>query len=74
MQAGCYWGYIGLIRELTSRIQEELKAFYGSSKITVVATGGLSSIFSQDLPMINHVDEDLTLKGLVRAYKNSLSM
>lgn len=69
MQAGCYWGYVGMIEGLHQRISQELKELLGdSSKMTVVATGGLASLFSQDLPLIDHVNESLTLDSLAEAY------
>src|ERR1700760_4520379 len=60
MQSGVYWGYVGLIGGLIERI----KAEYGQP-MTVVATGGLSHLFRPDLDMIDHVDPDLTMRGLM---------
>ena len=33
--------------------------------MTVVATGGLAHLFRPDLPDIDHVDPDLTMRGLM---------
>ncbi len=60
MQSGVYWGYVGLIGGLIERIKKE----YGKP-MTVVATGGLSHLFQPDLPAIDHVDPDLTMRGLM---------
>lgn len=60
MQSGIYWGYIGLIEGIVGRIAEEL-----GQKPFVIATGGLAPLFAADTPVIEAVDEDLTLKGLV---------
>jgi type III pantothenate kinase len=60
MQSGVYWGYIGLIGGLIERIKTE----YGQP-MTVVATGGLAHLFRPDLPAIDHVDHDLTMRGLM---------
>jgi type III pantothenate kinase len=60
MQSGVYWGYVGLIGGLIARIKSE----YGRP-MTVVATGGLSHLFRPDLSMIDHVDPDLTMRGLM---------
>jgi type III pantothenate kinase len=60
MQSGVYWGYIGLIGGLIERIKKE----YGKP-MTVVATGGLAHLFEPDLPAIDHVDADLTMRGLM---------
>jgi type III pantothenate kinase len=60
MQSGVYWGYVGLIGGLIDRIKSE----YGKP-MTVVATGGLSHLFRPDIPAIDHIDTDLTLRGLM---------
>jgi len=59
MQSGVFWGYVSLIEGLVSRIKSEL-----GQEITVVATGGLATLFSDSCGIINAIDEDLTLKGL----------
>ncbi|HEY4274136.1 MAG TPA: type III pantothenate kinase [Rhizomicrobium sp.] len=60
MQSGVYWGYVGLIDGLITRI----KAEYGKP-MTVIATGGLSHLFRPDIPAIEHIDPDLTIRGLM---------
>ncbi|MES2254794.1 MAG: type III pantothenate kinase [Pseudomonadota bacterium] len=60
MQSGVYWGYVGLIDGLISRIKSE----YGKP-MTVVATGGLAHLFRPDIPSITNFDPDLTLRGLM---------
>jgi type III pantothenate kinase len=59
MQSGMYWGYIGLIEGLLTRIRAE---FGGPMK--VVATGGLAPLFAGGTLMIEHIEPDLTLDGL----------
>ena len=63
MQSGLYWGYVGLIEGLVGRIQKE-QGFAS----TVIATGGLARLFDNATPVIQHVDPDLTLRGLVEIY------
>ena len=60
MQSGLYWGYVGLIEGLVARI----KAEYGKP-MTVIATGGLAHLFQRDIPAIEHIDQDLTIRGLM---------
>jgi len=60
MQSGLYWGYVSLIEGLVARI----KAEYGKP-MTVVATGGLAHLFERDISAIDHVDPDLTIRGLI---------
>ena len=43
MQSGVFWGYVALIEGLVERIKAERE-----QEMTVVATGGLSSLFSLD--------------------------
>ncbi len=59
MQSGVYWGYVGLVEGLLTRIMGE----YGA-RMKVVATGGLSSLFAEGTTMIQHIEPDLTLDGL----------
>ena len=63
MQSGIYWGYVGLIGGLIDRI----KAEYGKP-MTVVAPGGLAHLFQPDIPAINYVDPDLTIRGLIQVH------
>ncbi len=58
LEAGLYYGYLGMIREVLARTKAEL-----GGKPAVVATGGLSSLFLKDLPGVRH-EPDLTLSGL----------
>lgn len=59
MQSGIFWGYIGLIEGLVLRIRAE----YGA-QMTVIGTGGLAVLFAKATNVIEHVDRDLTLRGL----------
>jgi type III pantothenate kinase len=59
MQAGIFWGYVGLIEGLIDRIGAE----YGAP-LKVVATGGVSSLFTGATEKIHHFDPDLTIHGL----------
>ncbi|MDP9196096.1 MAG: type III pantothenate kinase [Pseudomonadota bacterium] len=59
MQSGVFWGYIGLVENLVRRMQAE----YGQP-MKVIATGGLSGLFSGATDIFDHVDPELTLKGL----------
>jgi type III pantothenate kinase len=59
MQSGIYWGYVGLIEGLLTRIKSEF-----GSPMKVVATGGLAPLFAEGTLMIEHIEPDLTLDGL----------
>jgi type III pantothenate kinase len=59
MESGLYYGYVGLVDGLVHRIKREL-----GERVVCVATGGLASVISSEVDLIEHVDPDLTLQGL----------
>lgn len=59
MQSGIYWGYVGLIEGLVTRIQAEYEG-----RLKVVATGGLAPLLAEGTTIIEVIDPDLTLDGL----------
>jgi type III pantothenate kinase len=38
----------------------------------VVATGGLANLFQPDIPTIEHIDPDLTIRGLILIYQRNI--
>jgi len=60
MQSGVYWGYVGLIEGLVARIRGE----YGGP-MKIIGTGGLAPLFAEATGVIERIDSDLTLDGLV---------
>lgn len=69
MQSGIFWGYIGMIEGLTQRMKDEFGA-----EMTVIATGGLSSLFAKSTDVIQYSDTDLTLRGLLAIYKRNQNL
>jgi type III pantothenate kinase len=67
MQAGLFWGYMGLIETIVARIKDE----YGKP-MTVIATGGLANIFYKQTPVIEHLDPDLTIRGLALIHARNI--
>lgn len=59
MQSGMFWGYVGLIEGIVTRIRAER-----GEKMGVIATGGLASLIAGATKAIDRVDPDLTLWGL----------
>lgn len=59
MNAGIIYGYAGLVEGIITRMKVEM-----GSKPRVVATGGLAPLIASECPLIEEVDEHLTLKGL----------
>jgi type III pantothenate kinase len=66
MRSGIFWGYVGMIEGLVSRIRAEY-----AKPMTVVATGGLANLFSRSTDVIQEVDEDMTLRGLVLIHQRN---
>lgn len=59
MLIGIYWGYVAMIEGLLQRMRAEV-----GRPVTVIATGGLASLFQQHSHLFDAVDPDLTLRGL----------
>jgi len=59
MQAGIYYGYIGLVDGILERLLEEMPGVQ-----TVVATGGQAQLIAGGSRHIRTVDPELTLRGL----------
>lgn len=70
IQSGVFWGYIGLIEGLTTRI----KAEYGKP-MKVVGTGGLAPLFEKGDHLFDTIEGDLTMHGLtvIHAYNKGLT-
>jgi type III pantothenate kinase len=60
IQAGVFYGTLGVCRELINRIKEE--AFAGQEAL-VLATGGFASLFDKQ-GIYNHLIPDLVLQGI----------
>lgn len=66
MQSGLYWGYLGLIEGLVARIRSEY-----AEPMNVIGTGGLAGLFYHQTPAIDHLDADLTIRGLVLIHERN---
>ncbi|MEE2980438.1 MAG: type III pantothenate kinase, partial [Pseudomonadota bacterium] len=64
MQSGVYWGYVGLIEGMVARIKAEF-----GEPMTVIATGGLAPLFHAATDAIEHIDDDLTMRGLLEIHR-----
>jgi type III pantothenate kinase len=63
MQIGIYWGYIAMLEGLTERMKREL-----GRPATVVATGGLATLFDKHTKVFDAIEPDLTIQGLSLLY------
>jgi type III pantothenate kinase len=67
MQSGVFWGYVSLIEGLVARIKAERGA-----PLTVIATGGVASLFHGASLAIDHFDSDLTIRGMLEIWRRNL--
>ncbi|MEP3637837.1 MAG: type III pantothenate kinase [Paracoccaceae bacterium] len=66
MQAGVFWGYVGLVREICARIKGEHER-----SMRVIGTGGLAPLFNQGDQLFDVFDDDLTMHGLTVIYRHN---
>jgi len=67
MQAGIFYGYVGLVEHLVKCCKEELfhlQLAKSIDKIKVIATGGLAKLIASETKTIEEVVPELTLEGL----------
>lgn len=65
MQIGIYWGYVSMIEGMLARMKAEIGA-----PTEVIATGGLAILFQENGELFDHVEPDLTLRGIALLYEN----
>ena len=72
MQSGTVLGYIGLVSGLLTALRGELlERSPVDSRVTVIATGGYThDSWLQDVPGIDAIEPDLTLRGIRYAYES----
>lgn len=58
--SGVFYGYIGLVEGLVKRMSDEL-----GKNTKIVATGGLSKLIAENTQLLETVDENLVLEGLL---------
>jgi type III pantothenate kinase len=72
MQSGMFWGYTSMIEGLLNRVRAELSP-NDDPPVTVIVTGGLGRVFAEATPMIHHVDNELTLRGLLLIHQRNMA-
>jgi type III pantothenate kinase len=68
MQIGIYWGYVAMIEGLTDRMRREI-----DGPETVIATGGLATLFDKHTQVFDAIEPDLTIQGLSLLYQKATS-
>jgi len=66
MQSGIFYGYVGLVEGIVSRIREET-----GQSLKVIATGGLAEALADASEMVDAVEPFLTLEGLKILYQRN---
>ena len=64
MHIGIYWGYVAMMEGLAARIKAEI-----GRPVTVLATGGLATLFDQHSDLFDAIEGDLTIQGLAMLYQ-----
>ena len=68
MLIGIYWGYVAMIEGLIERMKAEI-----GRPVTVVATGGLATLFDQQTEVFDVIEPDLTVQGLSLLHRRTQS-
>jgi type III pantothenate kinase len=66
MHIGIYWGYIAMIEGLVARLKAQV-----GRPVTVIATGGLATLFEQHTSVFDVIEPDLTVQGLAMMWKRA---
>jgi len=66
MHTGVFWGYVGLIEGIVTRIKAEF-----GKPMKVVSTGGLAPVFEGYISVIDQVATDITARGLIEIWQRS---
>ena len=64
LNAGFVWGYEGLINNIINKIISK-----GKNKYTIILTGGYASFFKKIIKEKISIDQDITIKGVTKVYK-----
>lgn len=66
MHIGIYWGYVAMIEGLVARMKAEI-----GRPVTILATGGLATLFDAHSDIFDAIEGDLTIQGLAMLYAGS---
>ncbi|OUX53013.1 MAG: hypothetical protein CBE47_04450 [Pelagibacteraceae bacterium TMED287] len=67
LNSGFLWGYQGLINNIIKKITLSSK-----KKYKIILTGGYSNIFRRHISYKSIIDENITIKGIIKVYKDLL--
>ena len=66
IQAGIFYGYIGLVNGILQKIIEE-----SGEEPKIIATGGFARLIAENCDLIETVDENLMIEGLQKIYEKT---
>jgi type III pantothenate kinase len=66
IQAGLYFGHVGLVKEIIKRTKKEMKVNH------IIATGGLASLMLNEIDEIEVILPNLTLEGIRIIWKKEI--
>ena len=61
VRSGFYWGYIGLVESIINKIFKQT-----NKKYKIIFTGGMSYLFKKGMNYKVFIDQDITIKGLLK--------
>lgn len=65
IQSGVIYGAVGQTKYMIEMLKREM----GAEKVQIIATGGMAHIIADVEPLFDHIDRELSLKGLYEIYK-----
>jgi type III pantothenate kinase len=66
MNVGIIYGFAGMVDGIVNRIKKEM-----GNELTVIATGGIAPLIYKESETIDHIEEYLTLEGLMIIHKRN---
>lgn len=66
MNVGIVYGFVSLVDGIVNRIKKEM-----GNELKVIATGGIAPLIYKESDTIDHIDDFLTLEGLMIIYKRN---
>ena len=67
LNSGFIWGYQGLINNIVKKITS-----IGKKNYKIILTGGYASIFKNYISYPSIIDQNITIKGIIKIYKKTL--
>tara|TARA_Y100000590_G_scaffold140121_1_gene160665 strand:- start:18124 stop:18900 length:777 start_codon:yes stop_codon:yes gene_type:complete len=66
LHSGFYWGYLGLINNIISKIEKETKRKY-----KIIFTGGYADLFKTSITRPFTIDRNITIKGIIEIFRHN---